>query len=152
MGRSRLPAPLDARRLRVLSLLIARWRQAGAWQTLRPAFLPECDVKAALAALRAAFQPLSRARTDILVCNIVLPFAAAVADLENDARLAARAYEIYLAYPGLVSNRVTRMMTEQLQLSAEPAQACLQQGLHYIYAATCQAKRCKDCLCGGQRL
>ena len=89
---------------------------------------------------------------DILVCNIVLPFAVAVAEMENDARLAARAHQIYLAYPGLVSNRVTRMMTEQLQLPIEPAQACLQQGLHYIYATTCQGKRCEDCLCGGQRL
>ena len=152
LGRSCLPAPLDARRLRLLALLSARWRRTGAWQTLRQPLQQDGDVKSVLAALRAALHPLSRARTDILMCNIVLPFAVAVAQMENDARLAARAHQLYLTYPGLVSNRVTRMMTGQLQLSTEPAQACLQQGLHHIYTTTCQAKSCENCLCGGQRL
>lgn len=152
LGHTQAPAPLDSRRLRILHLLSARWAQVGAWQTLRQVVLTEGDVKAAISALRAAFRPLSRARSDILVVNIVLPFAAAVAALENDAYLAARAQQLYLAYPGLASNRVTRMMSAQLHLPAEPERGCLQQGLHYIYSQTCQAKRCQDCLCGGKRL
>lgn len=152
MGRVARPTPLDARRLRILYTLSARWRQVGIWEILRHACQETQDVKTAIAALRAAFGPLSQARTDILVCNIVLPFAAAIADLEDRPALAARAYQIYLAYPGLVSNRVTRLMSTQLQLPEEPEQDCLQQGLHFIYASTCQAKRCQACLCGGQRL
>lgn len=152
LGRAPGPAPLDARRLRYLSTLIERWKRAGAWRILRESIEQERDVKAAIAALRAAFRPLSQARTDILVTNIVLPFADAVAGLEHVPSLARRAQRIYLAYPGLVSNRVTRLMSAQLQLSEEPGQACLQQGLHDIYARTCQAKACQNCLCGGKRL
>jgi hypothetical protein len=152
MGRAPEPAPLDARRLRILRALITRWREGGAWHSLRRILERNEDVKATLSALRAAFMPLSQARTDILATNIVLPFAAAVASRENAASLAARAQAIYLAYPGLASNRITRMMSAQLQLAAEPEQACLQQGLHDIYARTCQAKDCQQCLCGGKRL
>jgi hypothetical protein len=152
LGHTQHPAPLDADRMRILSTLSARWQHTGIWPTLLPAFQPDLDVKSALAALRVAFQPLSRARTDILICNVVLPFAAAVAKLENDTHLAARARQLYIDLPALASNRVTRMMSAQLQLSAEPEQACLQQGLHYIYARNCQTKRCGDCLCGERRL
>jgi hypothetical protein len=43
-------------------------------------------------------------------------------------------------------------MTAQLELLAEPEQACLQQGLHHVYAQTCQGKQCQDCLFGRKRL
>jgi uncharacterized protein DUF2851 len=152
LGRAPEPAPLDTARLRILHTLITRWQQAGAWQTLRQALEQEGDAKATLSALRTAFQPLGQARADILITNCVLPFAAAVAALENAVSLASRARHIYLTYPGLASNRVTRMMSTQLQLPAEPGQACLQQGLHAIYVQTCQAKDCQNCLCGGQQL
>jgi len=148
-----LPAPLDMRRLHALSAWLTRWQEDGAWNTLsRELYQTGRDVKATASALRAALHPLSRARADILIVNIVLPFAAAIAVLENDPRLAARAQQIFLAYPGLVSNRITRGMKTQLQLPTEPAQACLQQGLQHIYTHTCRAKACQDCLCGGQRL
>lgn len=152
LGHAPQPAPLDARRLRILRALITRWQRTGAWQTLRQILEQDENVKATVAALRAAFQPLGQARTDILVTNIVLPFAATVAASENAVSLATRAQHIYLAYPGLISNRVTRMMSAQLQLAEEPERACLQQGLHDIYTRTCQAKNCQDCLCGGQRI
>ena len=152
LGRAPEPAPLDARRLRILRALMTRWREVGAWQTLRLILEGKEDVKATIAALRAAFQPLSHARTDILITNIVLPFAASVATLENAVSLASKAQHLYLAYPGLVSNRVTRMMSAQIQLPEEPQRACLQQGLHDIYTQTCQAKDCQNCPCGGKRL
>lgn len=152
LGSTLEPAPTDAARLHILRTFIARWRETGAWQTMRHILECKKDVKSTLSALRALFQPLSRARTDILVANIVLPFAAAVAALEDAVLLASRAQSIYLAYPRLDSNRVTRMMSAQLQLPTEPARACLQQGLHDIYTRTCQTKDCSLCLCGGQRL
>src|SRR5207245_2958466 len=96
--------PLDMDRLRILYTLSQRWRDAGIWQTLRQIIQPGTqhnqEVKLTIAALRALFQPLSRARADILICNVVLPFAVAVAALENDSDLAARAHNLYLAYPG----------------------------------------------------
>lgn len=152
LGRTPGPAPLDAHRLRTLRILVTRWQVTGAWSTLRQLIEKEQETWTTIANLRATFQPLSQARTDILVANIVLPFSASVAVREKNQALASRAQHIYLAYPGLPSNAITRMMSAQLQLPAEPDQACLQQGLHDIYHQTCQTKDCLHCLCGEQRI
>jgi Protein of unknown function (DUF2851) len=101
-----------------------------------------------LQALRGIFQGLGTARADILICNVVLPFATAVALIEHDTVLAEEAAALYTEYPGLSSNRITRAMCEQLQLTREPKGACEQQGLHYIYQQTCQEKRCEVCMMG----
>ncbi len=150
LGHTLQPAPLDARRLRVLALLLKRWRIPGVWRTLRALLLPTDDAAGTLTALRQAFVEygLSVARTDILICNIVLPFAAAVALLEKHAQLAERAQQLYIQHPGLPSNRITRMMCAQLQLSTEPEGGCQQQGLHYIYQQTCREKHCSICMMG----
>ena len=154
LGRAAAPAPLDASRMRSLHLLARRG--PGLWQRLRSIVesaqlsADEQTVSPALSALRAVFceTGLSVARTDILICNIVLPFAAAVALLEGDALLSEQALALYRMHPGLSSNSVTRMMSAQLQLPAEPVGSCRQQGLHYVYRETCQEKRCELCMMG----
>jgi hypothetical protein len=100
--------------------------------------------------LRNIFHGLGTARTDILICNIVLPFAAAVAQRDNYPDLAEYVRNLYSAYPGLSSNQITRAMCKQLLLKSEPGGACQQQGLHFIYAQTCREKRCHECLIGKQ--
>jgi hypothetical protein len=100
--------------------------------------------------LRNIFDGLGTARTDILICNIVLPFAAAVAQQENDFILAEYARNLFVTYPGLSSNQITRAMCKQLMLKSEPKGACQQQGLHFIYTQTCREKRCTECLIGKQ--
>lgn len=152
LGKTFYPPSLDLRRLHFLLAIARRWQGTGLWNFLAPLLQVDCDSKSTLAELRSAFRPLSRARTDILLCNVILPFALAVAQREQNTRLANRARQLYIAFPGLSSNRVTRTMSRQLRLTEEPGQACLQQGLHYIYVSTCQTKRCQECLCGGQRL
>ncbi len=102
--------------------------------------------------LRSIFNGLGQARTDIIICNIVLPFAAAVAQHENDTVLAQQAQNLYTAYPRLPSNQVTRAMCKQLLLKSEPQGACQQQGLHYIYAQACREKRCSQCIIGRQNV
>ena len=156
LGRAGQPAPLDATRLRVLRHLVERWHSAGdtedkgAWLEIRGVLAQYTSSDAALESLRAIFvgAGLSRARADIVLCNVVLPFAAAVALLEGDATLAKQAKQLYLAHPGLPSNRVTRAMCAQLQLEAEPRGSCAQQGLHAIYQSTCREKHCAACLVG----
>ncbi len=154
LGRTPDPPPLDAVRLDVLRTLVARWRTTGAWTSLRHMLLPAQKVQPgqALAALRDLFQPLSSARTAILVCNVVLPFAAAVGQIERDTPLLEAATSLYLSLPGLPSNAVTRAMCTQLRLHREPAGACQQQGLHYIYQQTCREKRCGRCIAGRRML
>lgn len=156
LGRAPDPSPLDAGRLRMLHNLVAQWRTAGAWQTLRQALLPcpsvvEESEAHTLQKLRSIFDGLGKARADILICNIVLPFAAAVAQSENDTLLAGQAQNLYRAYPALPSNQVTRAMCKQLMLKREPQGACQQQGLHFIYAQTCREKRCSQCIIGSKR-
>ena len=125
----------------------------GEWEQV--AFEKPCTWKyqaTALQKLRAVFAGLGQARTDIIICNIVLPFAAAVAQHENDTVLAQQAQNLYTAYPGLPSNQVTRAMCKQLLLKSEPQGACQQQGLHYIYAQACREKRCSQCIIGRQNV
>jgi hypothetical protein len=150
LGRAPQPSPLDARRLRVLRTLVESWRLPGAWRTLRKLLLAHTQQTRILQALRAPYLDagLSLARTDILLCNVVLPFAAAVALLEHDEQLAQRAQKLYEMHPGLASNRVTRVMCAQLQLPEEPRGSCQQQGLHYIYQQTCREKHCSVCIVG----
>ena len=100
--------------------------------------------------LRTVFSDLGSARADILICNVVLPFAAAVASIEEDQFLLEQAQKLYRAYPALTSNQVTRSMCRQLGLEREPRNACQQQGLHHIYAQTCREKQCATCIVVGR--
>ena len=168
LGRAPKPSPLDADRLQMLHTLVERWRDTGAWETFRQVILSASTESACLTAqkddasvptrqlvglhqLRNIFNGLGTARTDILVCNIVLPFAAAAAQKENCPALSVSARNLYSTYPGLSSNQITRSMSKQLLLKSEPKGACQQQGLHYIYAQACREKRCHECLIGKQK-
>ncbi len=155
LGRALEPSPLDVTRLRILSCLVTQWSTPGIWMTLRGLLLlhgqvSDISLTDVLQSLRGAFclLGLSLARTDILICNVVLPFAAAIALLEQDTLLYERAQAIYVLHPGLSSNRITRRMSVQLLLPGEPRGSCQQQGLHYIYQQTCREKRCEVCLIG----
>ncbi len=159
LGRSPQPSPLDDSRLHVLARMHSSWRIPGPWRTLHAQLLP-ASVQSPpshaeiFTTLHTTFSSLglSLARADILICNVVLPFAAAIGLLENRPQLTAQARALYLHHPGLPSNRITRMMRAQLQLSHEPRGTCRQQGLHYIYQQTCRAKCCDQCLFGRNRL
>jgi hypothetical protein len=154
LGRTEQPAPLDASRLRALAHMLERWSTPGIWLTLRAVLLAAAERDVGLnivhSALRTLFGNLglSVERSDILVINVVLPFAAAIALLEQDTHLGERAEQLYLSHTGLSSNRVTRMMCTQLQLDRMPRGSCRQQGLHHVYQQTCRAKLCNLCVLG----
>jgi hypothetical protein len=156
LGHTEQPAPLDALRLRALAHMLERWHPPGIWQTLRAILLTSSESDIALNSIHSALRTLfcdlglSANRSDILLCNVVFPFAAAVALLEPDPRLEERAQQLYLSHPGLSSNRITRMMGAQLQLKRKPRGSCRQQGLHYVYQQTCRAKLCNLCILGKQ--
>jgi uncharacterized protein DUF2851 len=156
LGRTEQPAPLDASRLRALAHMLERWYTPGIWLTLRTIILSAAEHDLALnsvhTALRTLFGDLglSLERSDILVINVVLPFAAAIALLEQDTYLGERAQQLYLSHAGLSSNRITRMMCTQLQLDRMPRGSCRQQGLHHVYQQTCRAKLCNLCVLGKQ--
>jgi hypothetical protein len=149
LGRAPAPAPLDAGRLQSLRFLVERYR-SGLWQVMYEILKRDASDYQTLRTLRAMFSDigLSLARADILMINVVLPFASAVALLERDSLLNERALQLYKMHPGLSSNWITRMMTAQLQMPAEPRGSCRQQGLHYIYQETCREKCCDVCIMG----
>lgn len=151
LGHSLEPAPIDSQRLAFLRRIVQAWQppEHGGWQQIRAA-IQHCE----LGRLRALFceQGLSLARADILLCNVVLPFAAAIALLERDMGLQQHATSVYLAHPGLPSNAITRMMCQHMGLMHEPQGACQQQGLHHIYQETCREKQCMTCIAGREKL
>lgn len=148
LGHTFDPPLLDATRLRALRTLIAQWRVAGLWETVKKTVMMEGHTIYEVLRSLFANTGIGVARADILICNCLLPFALAVALVENDALLAERAIALYQTYPGLSSNRITRAMSRQLLLAGEPVGACRQQGLHYIYRQTCREKRCEVCRMG----
>jgi hypothetical protein len=149
LGRAPAPAPLDAGRLQSLRLL-AEYYRSGLWQVLHEILKRDVSDYQILRVLRVLFSEvgLSLARADILIINVVLPFASAVALLECDLVLNERALQLYKMHPGLSSNWITRMMTAQLQMPSEPRGSCSQQGLHHIYQETCREKCCDACIMG----
>ncbi len=149
LGRAPVPAPLDAGRLQSLHHLVERY-SSGLWLTLHAIVLADDNVYQTLRALRTLFGDagVGLARADILIINVVLPFAAAVALLEHDIVLSERALKLYKMHPGLSSNWITRMMSAQLQLPSEPRGSCRQQGLQHIYQETCREKCCEMCIMG----
>ena len=156
-GRAAEPSPLDAGRLRASGQLVEQWRVKGAWETIKNAIINVESEEPGLAPalvdrLRAIFADLGPARADILICNVILPFAAAIANIEQDQPLLEQARELYRTYSGLPSNQVTRSMCRQLGLEREPKNACQQQGLHYIYAQTCREKHCAACIVVGRNM
>lgn len=147
LGRAYAPSPLDAQRLHVLRILSHLMPQL--WSALYIRFFAN-TTSATLDLLREFFvtRGLSLARTEIVLCNVVLPYTLAMAWLKQDTLLAERARELYLVHPGLSSNTITRLMTQQLGLAREPRGSCQQQGLHHIYQQTCREKRCTLCIAG----
>ena len=178
-GRAAEPSPLDTIRLQASGRLTAQWQTTGAWETIWKAITGSVDgeqwsnddpsvgvrgrprtptdgltdkqVANTISDLRAIFLDLSPARADIIICNVVLPFVAAVARIEQDQPLLEYAQELYVTYPGLTSNQVTRSMYRQLGLEREPKTACQQQGLHHIYTQTCREKHCATCIVVGRK-
>jgi hypothetical protein len=147
----RLPA-LDAIRLEGLMVLRARWADAGPWAALRPILAgpgePAALARALAEALRVPGGAVSSGRADILLANVVLPFAAAWAERVGDADLGARARAIFASLGGLPPNQITRAMGRQLGLPRRPPGARAQQGLHHLWASWCREKRCDGCPCG----
>ena len=155
-GRTPEPAPLDAKRLHILRNLVEQWSVCGAWETMKQAItVPAFDATSTtnvISTLRTIFSGLGHARADILICNVILPFAGAVGLIENDTPLVEQAQRLFETYPQLSSNRITRAMQKQLQMAHEPRGASRQQGLHYIYQQTCREKWCEQCIVGRERL
>jgi hypothetical protein len=85
-------------------------------------------------------------KASAIVINIVLPFAAAWAELDSDSELKKKAAEIYRRYPGTGDNELTRYMKLQFRLRPDiRLSACQQQGLIHLFNAYCRCRNCSQC-------
>jgi hypothetical protein len=88
---------------------------------------------------------IGRGRAQVVVVNVLLPFAAAAGVDE--------ALGLFERLPGEPTNRVIRYMARQL---GEPAVrfrgACQQQGLLHLFQQTCAARHCARCPARGPDL
>jgi hypothetical protein len=92
---------------------------------------------------------IGRGRARDIIVNVLLPFCFAWAEAEHDAWLRKRSRELYVNYPGLQENWITRHMERQIfgnePESELPHRACYQQGLIQLYRAFCAEHRCRVC-------
>jgi hypothetical protein len=121
-------------------------RPAGAEQSQAgPAAHVLEAVRAAATHRRRPLWPLVRAspwigrgRAQVVVVNVLLPFAAAAGVVE--------ANEVYERLSGEPSNRVVRYMARQLAApGVRFTGACRQQGLLHLFKMTCAARVCERC-------
>jgi hypothetical protein len=81
-----------------------------------------------------------------LAVNVVLPFAYSWGQSSGESELADGAMELYLGYPRLADNYLTRHMAAQLGLDTPAGlTACHQQGLIHIFRSCCRQGRCSPC-------
>lgn len=106
-----------------------------------------CDFGAVCQGLDHFLIGPSRA-TEILV-NILLPFAAARAQVAASPELAAKAIELYREHPAASENAIERHMRAQLGLPHSVVNtARRRQGLLHIYKRYCTQGRCGECELG----
>jgi hypothetical protein len=136
-----------ASRCRGLAELAARWAQpAGRTAPAGPAEHVLAAVRQATLARRPRLWPLARAspwigrgRAQVIVVNVLLPFASAAG--------LAEAAALFERLPGEPTNRIVRYMAGQL---GGPEQvrfrgACQQQGLLQLFKLTCASRVCERC-------
>ena len=81
---------------------------------------------------------IGRGRAQVIVVNVLLPFAAAAGVAEASA--------IFRRLPGEPPNRVVRYMAAQLGAPAVRFRgACPQQGLVHLFKLTCASRLCEKC-------
>jgi hypothetical protein len=158
------PGNLPVRRLAAMAYLLHRYRHRGLLAGLMgqiegvPLAKPHglesgllvaaggpwaAEIDFGIPAGRNAPALLGSGRAADIVVNVLLPFAAA------RPALAARARELYLAYPRLAENTLERHMRRQTGIDRRlVGSARRQQGLLHIFKTLCAQGRCGECELG----
>jgi hypothetical protein len=135
-------ANAPAERCRGLAELAARWaaeRWTGPAEQVLEAVRQAALVKRpSLWRLTRAAPWIGRGRAQVVVINVLLPFAA--------ANGVAEAWSLFERLPGEPTNRVVRYMAQQLGAPAVRFRgACHQQGLLHLFHLTCASRNCEHC-------
>ena len=89
---------------------------------------------------------LGHGKASEIVVNIILPFIFSWGGRAGDSDLQEKALQLYLSYPRLAENEITRHMIRQICLEERSDfTACQQQGLIHIFRNWCKDGRCGEC-------
>ena len=90
---------------------------------------------------------MGRGKASEIIVNAILPFAFCWGEATGESRLEKKAVAIYLSYPKLAENEITRHMAKQLGFEGTTGfMACQQQGLIHIFSSYCREGRCAECM------
>jgi hypothetical protein len=78
-----------------------------------------------------------------IAVNAVLPFMHGYGERVNNGLLQEKARNVFISYPSLMPNELTRYMSRILGNQA--CGACRQQGLLHIYHNWCRTRECESC-------
>jgi hypothetical protein len=89
---------------------------------------------------------LGNSKAGEIAVNVILPFAFSWGKMANEPELTEKAMELYISYPKLAENEITRHMENQLHLEElSDFTICHQQGLIHIFRNYCREGRCSEC-------
>lgn len=89
---------------------------------------------------------LGRGKAAEILINVILPFVFSWAENFLETGLGEKALKLYLNYPKLAENEITRHMARQLCLEDTSSfAACRQQGLIHIFRNYCCEGDCSKC-------
>jgi len=89
---------------------------------------------------------LGRSKAAEIIINVILPFIFSRAESFHETELAEKALKLYINYPRLAENEITRHMARQLCLQdTSDFTACRQQGLIHIFRNYCCEGNCAKC-------
>ena len=149
------PCNSPFRRLAAMSYLLLKYRRKGLLKgmldlmdSVSDATKPR-DLEKGLVISTDHISYLGKNRAAEIIVNVLLPFAFAYGDNNNEPELAEKAMALYTSYPGLEVNSLIRHMTRQLGLDKTAVNmAVRQQGLIHIYKNLCTQGRCHECELG----
>jgi hypothetical protein len=135
-------ANAPAERCRGLAELAGRWaaeRWSGPAEQVLEAVRQAAHVRRpTLWRLTRAAPWIGRGRAQVIVINVLLPFAA--------ANGVGEAWSLFERLPGEPTNRVVRYMAQQLGAPTVRFRgACHQQGLLHLFHLTCATRTCDRC-------
>lgn len=147
------PANYPERRLLGLSTLLARCQPGGILAATRDVLLGGEATRGARRLRdfirgdrRPERWPLGQDRADDLAVNVVLPFAMAYGDWNQDDRLVEAAARLWERYPTTGSNAAVDRFILQVGGSAlRLRSARQQQGALAVYRQLCERRRCFEC-------
>ena len=91
---------------------------------------------------------IGQGRAKEIVVNVILPFALAWSRISADRALYTHVFDLYMHFPRLDENHLTRRMKRLLWKCSIPDSALLQQGLIHIHTAFCTDHSCNQCPLG----